>query len=180
MIKDLVPHTAAVIHEPAKKFSFDAAPFDPIQFAKDMAETMLYHGGIGLAAPQIGVPYRVIAIASNPVLVMYNPRIVDASGVTQLLDESCLTYPGLTVKIPRSRAIKVRYTQPNGEVKTELFTDLTARIIQHEVDHIDGVTLLDRADGLRKQYAMKKWAKIAKNLPKVATPDGGKTETLTK
>lgn len=164
MIRYLVPHTAPLLHVESKKFKFEEPPFDPIEFAADLAETMLYHGGVGLAAPQIGVGYCAIAIKSDPIMVMYNPRIVDSSSETTLMDEACLTYPGLVVKIDRSRLIKIRYFQPNGEVKTEVFTDITARVIQHEIDHLAGVTLLDRATGLRKQFAEKRWAKIAKRM----------------
>ena len=99
---------------------------------------MLAHGGIGLAANQLGLPYRVFAIKANPILVCFNPRIVDVSEDMVELDEGCLTYPGLMLKIKRPATIRCRYTYPNGETVTEIYGGMTARIFQHEFDHLEG------------------------------------------
>ena len=105
---------------------------------------MLSHDGIGLAANQIGLPYRVFAIKANPVLVCFNPRIVDYSKETIVLEEGCLTFPGLYLKIKRPRDIKCRFTYPNGETITKTFTGATARIFQHELDHLNGILFTEK------------------------------------
>ena len=160
MIRDLVHYSSPVISEVAKKFDFDDPPFDPVQFAMDMVETMNAHNALGLSAPQLGVPYRIIAIPAQPNIVMFNPYVVDKSSDTMKLEEGCLTYPGLILKMERSRAIKVRYTMPNREVKTEVYTDHAARAILHEVDHLEGRTILNSREGMDRYMANKKWAKI--------------------
>lgn len=106
---------------------------------------MLAHEGVGLAAPQIGLSYRVFVIKANPILCCYNPRIVDKSSDEVTLEEGCLSIPGLILKIKRPRDIKCRFTYPNGETNTHTFTGATARIFQHELDHLDGILFTERA-----------------------------------
>lgn len=162
MILNLVRYDNEILSTPAKKFDFKEPPFDPLEFAMNLVETMNAHGALGLAAVQVGVPYRVIAIPAQPNIVMYNPIIVDKSEETMDLDEGCLTYPGLILKMKRSRIVKVRYAQPNGNVVTEKYTDHAARAIQHEIDHIDGLTILTSRTGMERYTAQKKWAKIVR------------------
>lgn len=160
MILDLVKYTDPILHQPAEKFDFAKPPFDPIEFANNLVETMLAHRGFGLSAPQVGVPFKVLSIASNPCGVFYNPKIVTLSEATTDLEEGCLSYPGLLLNVARSRIVRVRYTLPNGETLTKQFSDFTARVIQHECDHLDGVTIIDRQVGLKKEFAKKKWKKM--------------------
>lgn len=163
MIRTLVPHDSPILRTVCEKFDTAKPPFDPVEFAHDLAQTMISHGALGLAAPQVGVPYRVIAVSSNPVGVLYNPIIVDRSSETNTLEEGCLSFPGLILHVERPRAIKVRYSLPNGEVVTKVFVDTTARIICHEVDHLDGKTIIDVQPGLKRDFARKKWAKIVRH-----------------
>ncbi len=160
MIRSLVRYDHAAIVLVAAKFDFKDPPMDPVELARDLVETMNAHGALGLAAPQLGLSYRVIAIPAQPNIVMFNPIIVDLSEETMNLEEGCLTYPGLVLKMVRSRAIKVRYSQPNGNVVTERYVDHAARAIQHEVDHLDGKTLITAREGVERYMAQKKWAKI--------------------
>lgn len=123
-----------------ESFDFSNPPIDPIELAQNLTETMLANGGIGLAANQCGLPYRVFAVASNPVLVCFNPIIVDRTTETVELEEGCLSFKGLILKIKRPLAIKARFTMPNGVTETHKYTGMTARIFQHEYDHIEGIT----------------------------------------
>jgi peptide deformylase len=136
-------------------------PTDPIQLAKDLTETMLQNNGIGIAANQCGLPYRVFAIRSNPVLVCFNPRIVDLSSEELYLEEGCLTFPNYYVKVKRPKKIKVRFTMPNGQVDTRIFDGMTARIFQHELDHLDGILFMSRATKYHRDQAEKKARKAA-------------------
>lgn len=128
-----------MLRQKLPRFDFKNPPTDPIELAHTLAKSMLHHGGIGLAANQIGLPYRAFAVASNPIIVAFNPIIVDTSEEVIDLDEGCLTFPGLCLKINRPKTIRVRYTQPNGDTQTHIYTGMTARIFQHELDHLDGI-----------------------------------------
>lgn len=115
-----------------------------------------------MAANQLGLPYRVFAIKSNPVIVAYNPRIVDASSKEVVLDEACLSYPGLALKVSRPETIKVRYTYPNGATETLIYSGMTARIFQHELDHLNGIMFTERVGPVALALAKSKLRKKVK------------------
>ena len=161
MILNLVPKDHSLLRAKLAPFDFTNSPTDPIQLAKDLTETMLSNNGIGISANQCGLPYRVFAMKSNPVFVCYNPKIVDISQEALYLEEGCLTYPNYYVKIKRPKKIKVRFTMPNGQVETRIFDGMTARIFQHELDHLDGVLFMSRATLYHRQQAEKKSRKVA-------------------
>lgn len=109
-------------------------------------------GAVGLAAPQLGYPVRVIAVRPNErarALVLVNPRVTHVSTMTDNAKEACLSCPGMTVEVPRARHVRVEYDNLTSDGYTahtvQEFSGLTARIIEHEVDHLDGVTLITRA-----------------------------------
>jgi peptide deformylase len=77
--------------------------------------------------------------------------------MTVSLEEGCLTFPGLTVKIKRPQHIRVRFTKPNNETITRQFTGMTARIFQHELDHLDGIIFYNRANRFHRDRALEKW-----------------------
>lgn len=153
MIHDLIDCNDEILKSPLARFDFSNPPTDPIQLAHDLAETMLHHNGIGLSANQIGLPYRVFAIKSSPIIVCFNPYIVDESDEKISLEEGCLSYPGLFIKVKRPKTIKVRYTEPNGNVVTRTFDGLTARIFQHEFDHLQGINFTKRASRIHVEQA---------------------------
>lgn len=127
-----------VLTTPCKPFDFQNPEVDPVQLAQELVKTMRDSNGIGLAANQIGYPFTVFSLRSDPNKVLFNPIIVNLSEEEIALEESCLTYPGLYVTIIRPRHARIRYTQPNGEVLTEQFTGMTARVVQHEMMHLEG------------------------------------------
>jgi peptide deformylase len=115
-------------------------------------------GGIGIAANQVGVPYRVFAMRGHPEnFVCYNPKIVQPSEQQIVLEEGCLTYPGLFVKVKRPQHIRVRFQTPNGDMRTETYTGMTARIFQHELDHLDGIIFYNKASRYHRDQALRKW-----------------------
>ena len=117
----------------------------------DMIETMKQADGVGLAAPQVGVPLRVI-IVNTPegALHMINPEIVELSEEKITEEEGCLSVPGFFFKIPRSKKMKVRGLSYEGKTIEVDVEDLGARIFQHEVDHLNGKLVLDRIGIMRK------------------------------
>jgi peptide deformylase len=93
--------------------------------------------------------------------VCINPRIIDTSNETIVLEEVSLSFPKLIVKVKRPRHIRVRFHTPNGDVKTEKFTGMSARVFQHEMDHLDGILYFNRASRYHRDMAMRKWRNVA-------------------
>ena len=150
---ELIDCNAEVLKNPILKFDFSNPPTNPIELAHTLAEHMLKYNGMGLAANQLGLSYRVFAIKANPIIVCFNPFIVDESEDKIYLDEGCLSYPGLMVKVKRPKTIKVRYTEPNGNVVTKVLDGLTSRIFQHEYDHLNGINFTKRANKIHLEQA---------------------------
>lgn len=155
-IHTLVKQTDPILKQVLGKFDFTAPPTDPIQLANDLAETMISNGGLGIAANQVGLPYRVFAINATQIIVCFNPMIVDMSTETLYMEEGCLSFPKMFVKVKRARKIKVRYTEPNGNTVTRVFDGMTARVFQHELAHLDGRTMKNDAASYHWQFALKK------------------------
>ena len=162
VVHALVKDTDPILSQEMPRFDFDNPAIDPIQLAYDLVESMRHHGGIGLSANQIGLPYRAFAMEAVPAIVCFNPKLVDESSEEILLEEGCLSFPGLGIKIKRSRHIKVRYAEPSGEVVTKKFTGMAARCFLHELDHMNGTKYIDRASFIQKELAFKRQKKLAK------------------
>lgn len=167
MIHQLVPSNDPILRQPVEQFDFSNPPTDPIQLAHDLAETMMANNGLGLSANQIGLPYRAFAILAEQIIVFFNPKIVDYSEEKIYMEEGCLSYPNLFIKVKRPQTIKIRYTEPNGNTLTKVFGGLTARVIQHEYDHMEGITYMQRANKIHIEQGKKK-LKLGK-MPKVKT-----------
>ncbi len=140
-------------------FDFSNPPINPIDLARDLTECMLEFNGLGLAANQVGLPYRVFTIKANPVLVCFNPRIVDSTTETVKLEEGCLTFPNLVLKVSRPKSIRCRFTLPNGYTDTYKYTGMTARIFQHEFDHLEGRLFTERVGPVSLTMAKEKMKK---------------------
>lgn len=122
------------------------------ELLKDMAETCLMADGQGLAAPQIGVSERVIVAVLNERLVgLVNPEITWRSGEMVRDEEGCLSLPNLYVMVPRDRSIGVKFLDVNGKPQELRLSDMNARVIQHEVDHLDGVLIIDHSSKKKTQ-----------------------------
>lgn len=156
MILKLVALEHPALHTPTEMFDFSNPPTDPIQLAKDLYETMVEQKGLGLAAPQVGLPYRAFALYAVPGIVCFNPRIVDESNETILLEEGCLSIPHLFLKVKRPRRIKVRYTEPNQNIVTKVLDGMTARCFLHELDHLNGIMYTKQANKIHLERALRK------------------------
>lgn len=115
--------------------------------AKAMVITMASRGGIGLAAPQVCFAIQLIVVyvphEMDEPLVLLNPKITNKTQSTDQMDEGCLSFPYLGVNVERATGVTVKFMALNGDVKSMKFAGLTARAIQHEVDHLNGITLRD-------------------------------------
>ena len=155
-----VGHPNPLIYQVMPKFDFNNPPVDPIELANDLAQTMLSENGMGLAANQAGLPYRAFAIKSEQIIVCFNPLVVDSSPEEVYLDEGCLSFPDLYLKVKRPATIKVRYTEPNGNVRTMTFSGMTARVFLHELDHLDGIAFQKRTNSLHLNQGRQKQKKL--------------------
>ena len=156
MILQLVDPDHPILTKATTPFDFVNPPVDPIQLARDLFETLLEHKGLGLAAPQVGLPYRVFALYAVPGLVCYNPRILDQTTEEIALEEGCLTYPNLVLSVKRPRKIKVRYAEPNSNVVTKTLDGMTARCFLHELDHLNGILYTRKANRIHLERALRK------------------------
>lgn len=155
---ELVDNNDSVLTNECEFFDFSNPPMDPIELAQSMVKFMYDNNGIGLAANQVGIPYRVFAMRGNPEnFVCFNPKIIYTSVEKIAMEESCLNFPGMIVKIKRPKDIRCRFQTPNGDILTKQFSGMTARIFQHEMDLIDGVIFYNRANLYHKEQALKKW-----------------------
>lgn len=162
-------HEVVIMGDPIlRTAAAEVDAFDPDlkTLVRDMFETMYHAEGIGLAAPQIGISQRVIVVdlrseeQPEARLALINPKVVWASKESEKVPEGCLSIPGLEEVIKRSSAIRVEAVDIDGgsiELETE---GLFARVLQHEIDHIDGILFVDRVSALKRRILMKKWKKI--------------------
>jgi peptide deformylase len=123
----------------------------------DMTETMWHQVGIGLAAPQVGQPYRILVMddGKGGAQALLNPMIESRSGTVRE-EEGCLSLPGIFGVVERSKTITVSAMGADGEPVSLEATGLKARIIQHELDHLDGVLFIDRLPPVTRDRIKKK------------------------
>ena len=135
-----------VLRQKAKKVS--KIDMSVQQLIDDMVETMRAASGIGLAAPQVGVPLRVavIEMPGDEVIVLINPEIVKKQG-ERLVQEGCLSIPGYHGEISRSVWVKVKAKNRHGRDIRLKGEELLAQALEHEIDHLNGVLYIDRLDG---------------------------------
>ena len=130
---------------------------------QSMLVTMENAKGIGLAAPQVGINQRIFVVdAGQGPIVFINPEILKREGDLEVLEEGCLSIPDVTINVKRRQKVVVKYMDENGRVCQKEFSDLTARVIQHENDHLDGKMIVDYAT-LPKKLRIKKKLKDLEN-----------------
>ncbi|NBW12465.1 MAG: peptide deformylase [Caulobacteraceae bacterium] len=156
MIQNLISSNDPLLKTKIELFDFSKFTSEQVQkICNDLIETMIHFEGLGLSANQIGLPHRVFVMWSNPTVVCFNPKIVSYEGDPIFFSEGCLSYPNLYVKIKRPPAIRVRYQKPNGETVTDRLMGMSARVFQHELDHLDGVIYTTRANKIHMDRAFR-------------------------
>lgn len=130
----------------------------------DMFDTMYAEEGVGLAAPQVGIGLRVIVIDPREddvePFALINPQIVHLGDEVGRDEEGCLSIPGLKEIVERPTTVVVEAMNPDGEPVSIDAGGLLARILQHEVDHLDGILFLDRVSALKRKLLLNKWQKV--------------------
>tara|TARA_R100000988_G_scaffold46973_1_gene23104 strand:- start:3217 stop:3813 length:597 start_codon:yes stop_codon:yes gene_type:complete len=142
-----------------EKFDFNNPQIDPVDLSQSLVKLMRKEMGYGLAANQVGLPLQMFVLEGEPAYAVFNPRITYFGEEEILLEEGCLSYPGLSLKIKRPRFMRARFQDPYGDFVTKQFDGITSRVFQHEYDHINGVDFTQKVSKLKKNMAMKKWKK---------------------
>ena len=137
---------------------------------KQLMVTVKAANGVGIAAPQIGQSYRLFIVASHPnpryphaplmePTAMINPKITDYSGKKVKDWEGCLSIPGIRGLVPRYHRIEFEYLAENGKLVKQVLEGFLARIVQHELDHLNGVLFIDRLESLQDMYSEAEYQK---------------------
>ena len=166
MIRPILKYGDGILHQ--KAADVDAITPEIDRLVDDMIETMYAAPGVGLAAPQVGVPLRIfvvdISVGRDPngLIVMINPRFVAREGM-QLQEEGCLSVPGFEATVVRpTRAVVKGLDRDGGEHERE-GTGLLARAFQHEMDHLDGTLFIDHLRGIKRDMIVRKIRKLTRS-----------------
>lgn len=169
-ILDIITTPHPVLEQRAREVR--AEEFGPqlASHCSDMAETMYAAPGVGLAAPQVSDPRRVVVIdpgereeRGRRLFSLVNPVIVERSKDTIPWVETCLSVPGMEVEVQRNRRIKLEWQEPaDGSPRSEWFEEYEAVIVQHELDHLQGIVLLDKVSRFRRSRYIKRVLKERK------------------
>ena len=167
MIYTLLEPNHPLLHSPLPEITAETEPEDRVELTNNMIETMRHYGGIGLSANQVGLAMRIFVFGDNKHFIpCFNPKIIEYGGPEMPIEEGCLTYPGLFVKIYRPDWIVAQWEDEKRELHEENFQDLHSRIFQHEYDHMQGIVFTDRASKLKLDMAKKKQIKMVKEYAK--------------
>jgi peptide deformylase len=174
----MAPYTIRVVGDPVlRQRAAEIATIDGrlVKLAEDMVVTMYEAPGMGLAAPQVGVEKRLFVydVGDGPHTIV-NPQIVESSGEWSY-EEGCLSVPGLSWDIIRPKEVHLTGVDLNGNEVSIEADELTARCFQHELDHLDGVLLLERLDPDTRKLALKTIREkgIGPSVLRDAEPRGG-------
>jgi peptide deformylase len=187
MILPIVAYGAPILHQKSQSITDEYSQLRKL--IADMWETLENANGVGLAAPQVNKPIRLFLVDSTRSFddltnqekeqsldypgireVFINPTILSYSQEKWVDEEGCLSIPGLTEQVERSVSISIQYRNTNFETCTETFHGITARMIQHEYDHIEGKLYLDYLNPLKRRLLKNKLAQIAKGKARSRYP----------
>lgn len=152
----LVDEKDPILKQKTEIFDFSNPPIDPVVLYQNLGRTLQAHDALGLAAPQVGLPYRCFVLRTENILGVFNPILVDKSEEEVIMEEGCLSFENLFIKIKRPQSIRARFTTPDGERQTTVMEGMTARAFLHEMDHLDGITYTTRANRFHLDAGRKK------------------------
>jgi len=171
MILPIYTYGNVVLRKQAEPISSDYPEIGSL--INNMFETMYHADGVGLAAPQVGLPIRLLVIDLAPFkdddpelgafkTVMINPTIIEKSQEEIAGEEGCLSIPGIHEMVMRAEKIVIKYQDANFQEHTDSFSGYIARVIQHEYDHLEGHLFTDRVTPIRRQLLKSKLTNIVK------------------
>lgn len=158
-----------VLREPTKPI--DVIDGKIIDLSESMISTLRKAGGVGIAAPQVSESLQMFIVDSKPnerypdapeygSMTIINPKIISSSEETDYFWEGCLSIPGIRGLVPRPKEIEVEFTDLNGKVLKLILNNFTARIFQHEFDHLNGIVFLDRIESNKNIITEKEYLKL--------------------
>lgn len=172
MILPIYTYGKSVLRAKAEDISLDYPQLK--ELIENMFETMYKSDGVGLAAPQVGLPIRLVVISLDTLKEDYpeyadfnrayiNPQIVESdNSEMSSMEEGCLSLPGIHEPVKRPTRIRVKYLDPEGNEHDEWVDGFLARVMQHEFDHLEGKLFVDRLTPLRKQMIKRKLSTLLK------------------
>ena len=146
-------------------WSFENPKKDTKEFAKELVDAMWKNSGLGISANQLGHSYRVFAMRGDTKkdsIVCFNPEIKDFSPEMNTMEEGCLSLPDVFARVVRPAHVAISYLNQDGKQEGQLASGMTARVFQHELDHLDGILFVDRLGDLARERAFEKARKIKK------------------
>ena len=145
MIKNLIQSENLLLHERVNSCSYN---LDRQELSETLKESMVHHNGIGLSANQIGIWERAFVMIRdmeyNEIITCFNPKILKESRKKVTMEEGCLSYPDLYLKIERSESVVIKYEDENKNIHKMKLDGLAARVFQHEYDHMEGIDFTQR------------------------------------
>jgi len=152
-----------ILRQQTEEWDFQNPKMDPIELEKELIETMFSQDGIGLAAPQVGLPFRVFAMgwkgSPESAQAFFNPVVVATVDEVEDLEEGCLSFPGIYINIKRPKKILARWQTSKGELQESEFEGYNCKCFLHELDHLEGIVFQDRVSTLKWTMAIKKFKK---------------------
>lgn len=149
-----------ILRERMPYFDFSQPPIDPEQLEKNLIKLMFEQGGIGLAANQAGIKARVFVMGhpDNPELAraFFNPEIISSTDSFNDMEEGCLSFPGMFIKVKRPEKIKAQWQNSKGELQEGIFEGYDCKCFLHEFDHLEGIVFQDRISSLKWKLALKR------------------------
>jgi peptide deformylase len=159
MILPIVKYGGEPLHQPAEELSDITGEIEAL--VRDMVETMYAAPGVGLAAPQVGVPLRIfvvdVTVGRDPrgLMTLINPQFVAREGM-QLEEEGCLSLPGFNATVARPEKVVITGLDLQGRERSYEGDGLLARAFQHEMDHLDGKVFVDRLRGIKRELIVRR------------------------
>ena len=166
MIRPILKYGAGSLHDRAADVDAITPEIDTL--VNDMIETMYAAPGVGLAAPQVGVPLRIfvvdVSLGRDPagLMVMINPQFVAREGM-QLEEEGCLSLPGFEATVVRPTRVVIKGLDRDGTEYERAGNGLLARAFQHEMDHLDGTIFIDHLRGIKREMIVRKIKKLSRS-----------------
>jgi peptide deformylase len=157
---NIVKFPNPILRQRMPEFDFDNPVMDPVELERNMIEAMLALDGIGLAANQVGIETRVFVMGhrDNPeaAQAFFNPVVTANTEDIADMEEGCLSFPGIYVKVKRPTKIKARWQNSRGEFEEGEFDGYNCKCFLHEYDHLEGIVFQDRVSTLKWAMAVKK------------------------
>lgn len=163
----LVPSNDPILKLQPEMYDFEKYGNSAEMLANVLFEKMEEYGGVGLSANQVGLNVRVFVIgAGESKIPFFNPEIISMSNEQENYEEGCLSFPGVKIKLTRPASVTITFLNAKRQRFTETFSGLTARIILHEYDHMQGLTMRDHVSKLKWDLALKKKKRYNDKLAK--------------